>query len=61
MCGKGLALVPSGLRHFAYLVAPVTLSYVKAGKPVNFPGTVTITLRKGESGWRISGVAWADH
>ena len=54
------------LRHldfdggFAYLVAPVTLSYTKAGKPVNFFGTITMTLRKWESGWRISGVAWAD-
>jgi ketosteroid isomerase-like protein len=45
---------------FAYLVAPVTLSYIKAGKPVNFLGMITMTLRKRESGWRISGVAWAD-
>jgi ketosteroid isomerase-like protein len=44
----------------AYLVAPVTLSYIKAGKPVNFLGMITMTLRKEESGWRISGVAWAD-
>lgn len=45
---------------FAYLVAPVTLSYTKAGKRISFPGTLTITLRKGNSGWRVSGVAWAD-
>lgn len=45
---------------FAYLVAPVTLSYTKAGKPANFPGILTMTLHKGESGWRVSGVAWAD-
>ena len=45
---------------FAYLVAPVTLSYTKAGNPVNFLGMITMTLRKRESGWRISGVAWAD-
>ena len=45
---------------FAYLVAPVTLSYIKAGKPVNFLATITMTLRKRESGWRVSGVAWAD-
>lgn len=45
---------------FAYLVAPVTLSYTKAAKPVNFPGVITMTLRRGESGWRVSGVAWAD-
>ena len=46
--------------EFAYLVAPVTLSYIKAGKPVNFAGMITLTLRKRESAWRISGVAWAD-
>jgi len=45
---------------FAYLVAPVTLSYLKGGKPVNFLGTITMILRKRESGWRVSGVAWAD-
>jgi hypothetical protein len=45
---------------FAYLLAPVTLSYTKAGSPVNFLGMITVTLRKRESGWRISGVAWAD-
>lgn len=45
---------------FAYLVAPVTLSYIKGGKPVNFLGAITMTLRKQESGWRVSGVAWAD-
>jgi ketosteroid isomerase-like protein len=44
----------------AYLVAPVTLSYIKAGQPVNFPGIITMILRKGESGWQVSGVAWAD-
>ena len=44
----------------AYLVAPVTLSYTKAGKPVNFPGMITLTLRKRESAWRVSGAAWAD-
>lgn len=45
---------------FAYLVAPVTLSYIKAGMPVNFPGIITMTFRKEESGWRVSGLAWAD-
>jgi ketosteroid isomerase-like protein len=44
----------------AYLVAPVTLSYLKAGQTVKFPGTITLTLRKQNSGWRISGAAWAD-
>jgi ketosteroid isomerase-like protein len=45
---------------YAYLVAPVTLSYIKAGKPVDFGGILTMTLQKGNSGWRVSGVAWAD-
>ena len=45
---------------FAYLVAPVTLSYKKAGKPVNFLGILTLTLRKEKSDWRVSGMAWAD-
>ena len=42
---------------FAYLVAPVTLSYIKGGNPVHFPGMITMTLQKRESGWRVSGVA----
>ena len=65
--GVSNAVIALGeLRHldfdggFAYLVAPVTLSYIKAGKPVNFLGMITMTLRKRASGWRISGVAWAD-
>jgi hypothetical protein len=44
----------------AYLVAPVTLSYIKAGKPVDFPGTLAMTLKKDPSGWRVSGAAWVD-
>ena len=46
--------------RYAYLVAPVTLSYIKASKPVNFRGIITMTLHKGESGRRVVGVAWAD-
>src|SRR5579859_4767975 len=49
--GATNALIRLGkIRHleidsgFAYLVAPVTLSYTKAGKAVNFPGTITMTL-----------------
>jgi hypothetical protein len=34
---------------FAYLMAPVTLTYIKAGKPLNFLGMITITLRKREA------------
>jgi hypothetical protein len=46
--------------RYAYLVAPVTLADIRAEKPVDFPGIITMTLRKGESGWRVSGLAWAD-
>jgi ketosteroid isomerase-like protein len=49
----------AGADH-AYLVAPVTLSYVKAGKAVDFPGTLAMTLKKDASGWRVSGAAWVD-
>jgi len=45
---------------YAYLVAPVTLSYLKAARPVDFPGILTMTLHRGKTGWRVSGVAWAD-
>jgi ketosteroid isomerase-like protein len=46
--------------RFAYLVAPITLSYSKAGKPVDFAGTLALALRKADSGWQVSGAAWAD-
>jgi ketosteroid isomerase-like protein len=45
---------------YAYLVAPVTLSYIEAGKVVHFFGIITMSFHKGEAGWRVSGVAWAD-
>jgi ketosteroid isomerase-like protein len=46
--------------RYAYLVAPVKLAYIKAGKPVALPGIISMTLHKVESGWRVSGAAWAD-
>ena len=45
---------------YAYLVTPTTLSYTKAGKPVTDRGLVTMSLKKGTSGWQITGWAWAD-
>lgn len=45
---------------YAYLVAPVTLSFLKAGKPVKDVGVLTMTLQKAETGWHIIGIAWAD-
>jgi ketosteroid isomerase-like protein len=44
----------------AYLVAPVVLTFNKSGKPVKDDGVVTMALRKGDAGWRITGWAWAD-
>jgi hypothetical protein len=45
---------------YTYLVAPVTLSFLKEGKPGKDLGIVTMSLRKADSGWRISGLSWAD-
>jgi ketosteroid isomerase-like protein len=45
---------------YAYLVTPTTLTYSKAGKPVTDKGMVTMSLKKGTSGWQITGWAWAD-
>jgi ketosteroid isomerase-like protein len=53
-------------RHFdidsgyAYLVTPTTLTFTKAGKPVTNKAIVTMSLKKGSSGWQITGWAWAD-
>jgi hypothetical protein len=44
----------------AYLVAPVMLSYIKAGKAVDFPGTLAMTFKKGALDWRVSSATWAD-
>jgi ketosteroid isomerase-like protein len=45
---------------YAYLVTPATLTYAKAGKPVTEKAIVTMALKKGSSGWQITGWAWAD-
>jgi ketosteroid isomerase-like protein len=45
---------------YAYLVIPTTLTFTKAGKPVTDHAMVTMSLRKGSSGWQITGWAWAD-
>ncbi len=44
----------------AYVVVPAGLSYVKKGAPVKETSTVTMSLQKGTSGWRITGWSWAD-
>jgi len=45
---------------YAYLVTPTTLSFTKDGKPVTDKAIVTMSLKKGSSGWQITGWAWAD-
>jgi ketosteroid isomerase-like protein len=53
-------------RHFdadsgyAYLTAPVALSFSQAGKPVREMGVLTLAMKKGNAGWRITGWSWAD-
>ena len=61
--GKIVVGVPSHLdveSNFAYLVAPVTLSFNKGSKPVRDKGVLTMALHEGDTGWRITGWAWAD-
>jgi ketosteroid isomerase-like protein len=45
---------------YAYLVVPTTLTFTQAGKPVTDKALVTMSLKKGSSGWQITGWAWAD-
>jgi len=45
----------------AYAVIPVdSYTYKMKGKPASEIGSIlVVALRKGESGWRITGWAWA--
>lgn len=46
----------------AYVVIPANYTFKQKGKPVSEVGSIiTLTLRKGPSGWRITGWAWAKH
>lgn len=44
----------------AYVVAPSTLTYSKAGAPTTEKGLVTMTFKKSDKAWQITGWAWAD-
>jgi ketosteroid isomerase-like protein len=46
--------------NFAYLVIPARLSFKLKDKPVQDRGIMTVSLRNGPTGWRISGWVWAD-
>jgi hypothetical protein len=44
----------------AYVVVPADYEYKMHGKPVRESGSMlTVALRKGAGGWRISGWAWS--
>lgn len=46
----------------AYVVIPVNYNFKQKGKPVTEVGSIiTLTLQKSQSGWRITGWAWAKH
>ena len=46
----------------AYVVVPANYKFEKNGKLVQEIGSMlTIALQKGESGWRMTGWAWAKH
>jgi ketosteroid isomerase-like protein len=45
----------------AYVVAPTTISFTQKEKPVKDLGIITVSLKKGSAGWRMTGWAWADH
>jgi hypothetical protein len=58
---------PGKARHIdvdgshAYVVLPMTLTWKAHGKAMKQTGSlVTMSLTKGNSGWRITGWAWAD-
>lgn len=46
----------------AYIVVPANYAYKKAGKPVKETGSIlTISLKNGAGGWKITGWSWAKH
>ena len=46
----------------AYVVIPADYAFKQKGKPVKESGSIiTLTLQKGQAGWRITGWAWAKH
>jgi hypothetical protein len=58
-CGKQRQRVNNNSRE-GRIMTPTTLSYTKAGKPVTDKAIVTMSLKKGNTGWQITGWAWAD-
>ncbi|MGH9547139.1 MAG: hypothetical protein ACRD23_18180 [Terriglobales bacterium] len=47
---------------YAYVVVPANYTFKQKGKPVSEAGSIiTLSLKKGPDGWRITGWAWAKH
>jgi ketosteroid isomerase-like protein len=44
----------------AYVVAPADFTYRRKGIEIRETATVTMTLQRSETGWHITGWAWAD-
>jgi ketosteroid isomerase-like protein len=58
--GKPWQVAVTGDR--AYVVVPATYTYKQHGKPVTESGSVlTVVLKRGAAGWRITAWAWAQH
>jgi len=43
----------------AYVVMPTLYTYKEHGKPMVEEGQITVTLRNGAGGWKITGWTWA--
>ena len=57
---KAVRTVPlAAASMLASLLAPIKFAFDQAGKPRDL-GVITMTLRKGAAGWRITGAAWSD-
>jgi ketosteroid isomerase-like protein len=58
IAGKARHLTVDG--NHAYVVMPMTFTFNDHGKPMKETGSlVTMSLAKGDSGWRVSGWAWS--
>ena len=60
VCTLGKARHLEVTADHAYVVIPAGLAYNKKGAAVKETSTITMSLQKGPSGWRITGWSWAD-
>lgn len=48
--------------NHAYIVVPANYAYKQKGQPAHEIGSlITLSLEKGDAGWRITGWAWGKH